>query len=261
MCSRSTLSRSRACVRAPRLAQTHSGFQHDPISRGQPPLAFYVAAAGHAPYVSHGPGDETDGESSAINSVAGDVAGSIAGGITRYETVTLATSPDRSNPVVHALLARSNETALSSALRLPLTLSSTESFQADLSQLLCARHLVVARSSLNEMLLDSPNMRDIYTFQQIPEGCAAPPPCADAASASSASTAYHHARGGSVGWADPSKGVRSWCVAARKAAGPYSVYDKWFHSAAQVEEMLRYGMGQMSAPVLQKGPPLACAKK
>ena len=94
-----------------------------------------------------------------------------------YDAVAVATSPDRTNPVVHALLERVNGTGLSLPLRLPLVLASSDSFQDDLAHLLCARHLVVASSSLNAMLLDSPNLKDVYEFSAGSDSCGQPQPC------------------------------------------------------------------------------------
>ena len=63
---------------------------------------------------------------------------------------------------------------------LPLALSSSHSFAADLSLLLCAQSLVLASSSLSGeggLLRDSPHLRDVYRFEPSEEGClpVAPP--------------------------------------------------------------------------------------
>lgn len=91
--------------------------------RGQPPLAFYEAAATH----------------------------SLFGHTRLYHRVAIATSPDHSNPVVERLLQRMDDAhnhsaahgLASAALRMPVMLASSESFEADLSHLLCARNLVL----------------------------------------------------------------------------------------------------------------------
>ena len=256
---------------------SHGGFQHDPYSRGQPPLAFYAAAANHSPrddvngtlsFLDEYDEDEAEGNVNeggttphthpvpvpVVPPALQPIAGARHAGAT-YQAAVLATSPDRSNPVSHALLARSNGTALSAALELPLSLSSSESFQDDLTQLLCARHLVLALSSLNAMLLDSPNLRDAYTFEPSPDGCGPPrPPCA-----AGEGDKHHGAdarvgmrtRGG--GWADPALRVRSWCLAPQPSAGIYSVARRWENTEEQAREMVEYARGQMSPPVLQGG--------
>ena len=133
-------------------------------------------------------------------------------------------------------------------LGLPLALSSSTSFQDDLAQLLCARHLVLARSSLNVMLLDSPNLRDVYTFQTT---CGPPVECADLARRSNSS--------GSFAMTSTSA-HRTWCLAPRSSAGAYSVGTKWVNSEMQRQEMLSYAMGGgMLPPVQVSGPPVPCA--
>ena len=57
---------------------------------------------------------------------------------------------------------------------LPLALSSSHSFAADLSLMLCAQSLVLASSSLSGeggLLRDSPHLRDVYRFEPSEEGC------------------------------------------------------------------------------------------
>ena len=213
---------------------SHGGFQHEAFSRGQPPLSFYTTAAAHA-----------------LDLGSGGKKG-------LYDHVAIATSPDRSNPVVGAMLARPDcagcaeangaeangswpAGARSAALGLPLTLASSASFADDLAQLLCARHLVLADSSLNVMLHESPNLRDVYEFT--PWSC--PPPVACQPRSSGGGTA--------------ASGVRHWCVAPQPSAGNYSVSSMWLNTEAQRREMVTYGSGgAMGPPVLVKGPPLPC---
>ena len=169
-------------------------------------------------------------------------------------------SPDRSNPVAHALLTRANGSVVSSAVGLPLTLASSDSFQQDLSQLLCARHLAVASSSLNDMLLHSPNLRDVYEFNDRPCDVSKAIPCVPA-------TAVGSGNGGnasSIRANDPlqpsrARAFRRWCVSANASAGTYSVTARWANTPAQQQEMLVFGSGIMRPPVQTGGPPLPCA--
>ena len=127
---------------------------------------------------------------------------------------------------------------------LPLALSSSHSFAADLSLLLCAQSLVLASSSLSGeggLLRDSPQLRDVYRFEPNEEGClpAAPPrPCATSL-----------AGGG--------RRVREWCVHANGSRGGYGEHEysparKWLNSAPQQLEMLQYR--EVSAPRLVCSP-------
>lgn len=252
---------------------THGGFQHDPYARGQPPLAFYVAAATHSlRHEANGTSlpvmiadDEEDAEAAAAAADLSPIAGAHSTGVS-YQAAVLATSPDRSNPVAHALLERVNGTALSMPLQMPLSLASSESFQDDLAQLLCARHLALALSSLNTMLLDSPNLRDAYVFQ--PDGCSPPPPplVTGDCQPDDAHPANRMHAGGTAGahatraWVDPASRVRSWCIAPQPSAGRYTVAQRWEHTDAQVREMLSYAHdGRMNAP-MQQGGRRSCAK-
>ena len=135
---------------------THGGFQHEPWSRGQPPLSFYAAVAAHA----H-PGAAKQPSSTPSPAASGF-----------YDAAVLATSPDRSNPVAHALLQRPGDgSVVSPPLGLPLRLASSDSFLDDLSTILCARHLALARSSLNALLMDSPNLHDLYDYAPTAAAC------------------------------------------------------------------------------------------
>ena len=230
---------------------THGGFQHDPSSRGQPPLPFYasVVAYGALSAAARRPpsGTAAGGGAGAGSKEGGGGEGGAAGAGAREEastafgSVLLATSPDRSNPVVHAMLTRANGSATSASLGVPLELSSSASFQQDLSQLLCATNLALARSSLNFMLFDSPNLRNVYSFDSKLGACANAVRCAPPAETTVAA------------------GLRRWCVTAPKAAGAYSVDARWVNSDAQQREMLEYGRGTMLPPALVAGPPLPCA--
>ena len=224
---------------------THGGFQHDPMARGQPPLSFYQGALAHR---------LGGGGAAAADDESGEAGARIGGH--PYAAALLATSPDRSNPVVGAVLPRVNGSDWSEALSVKLTLSSSSSFEQDLSQLLCAEHLAAARSSLNSMLFDSPNLHNIYQFDGRPGQCGPPIPCVNRSSS--------HRRLGGRGrtpfeaWR--ASQPRMWCVAAKGggSVGAYSVMTVWNHSAVQVEEMLNYGVGTIEMPVLMSGPPLPC---
>ena len=302
---------------------THAGFQHEAFSRGQPPLAFYTAAALHTlAATSHAAASTSSSHTAAYTSSshASSNASSNASSVAPqrlYGHVALATSPDRSNPVVDAMLllaanhshehhARHADTHASSAssassdarpdtrpgarpenahipsiaLGVPITLTSSDSFAADLAHLLCATNLVLADSSLTSLLLDSPNLRNVYTFA--PSACPPAVPCKRPSSGPSNES--HHSSGGRPSPASPvtspttspmtapmtspmtspmispRMSLRHWCVAPRASAGAYSVARRWENTAAQRSEMLTYGAhGGMAPPVLTAGPPLPCA--
>ena len=208
---------------------THGGFQHDPTSRGQPPLAFYQSAARHA-LTGNDRRDDT-GESHLRIGVHG------------YAEARLATSPDRANPVAQAMLPRApnSNTTVSATLGVPLSLASSESFQQDLAQLLCAQHLVLARSSLNIMLVDSPNVKDVYDFNPNVNGCGAPVPCQRPAVPTKPGGRYDAFHRAQIS--------RQWCISASGGSN-YSLLASWRNSKEQVDEMLKYANGQMGNPVL-----------
>ena len=222
---------------------THGGFQHEPWSRGQPPLSFYAAVAAHA----H-PGAAKQPSSTPSPAASGF-----------YDAAVLATSPDRSNPVAHALLQRPGDgSVVSPPLGLPLRLASSDSFLDDLSTILCARHLVLARSSLNSLLMDSPNLHDLYEYAPTAAACEELQRAAAAAAArsSAAAPACADETGGRAhNGGSGMRVARRWCVAPRASAGRYSVYDRWANDAAQRAEMVEFGMqgGGMNAPLLVSG--------
>ena len=165
---------------------THAGYNSQMSGRGQPPLGFYLRAMAHRQ------------EESALASTV------------------LVTSPDRASPVVRALELLS----ATNALRVPrLRISASASFATDLQLLLCARSLVLATSTLSELIADSPNLRDAYRFGRscpppTEKRCARPPPSATAA-------------------------TREWCVTRE---GVYSPVDgSWDNTDAQQLEMLLGG--------------------
>jgi len=214
---------------------THAGFQHEGFGRGQPPLSFYTTAAAHA----------TPGTNGSL--------------IRLYDRISVATSPDRSNPVVHEMLRRADSSAVSDVFGLPLTLASTESFADDLAHLLCSRNLVLADSSLNAMLTDSPNLRNVYTFS--PTSCGRPVPCSPHADGGAAGgrTGARGAGESSTDRLTGHAGQRHWCIAPEATAGNYTVAVRWENTEAQRHEMLHYGRhGGMAPPILVGGAPLSC---
>ena len=195
----------------------HEGFafQHEMGARGQPPLAFYLRVMGHAAAALPRP----------------------------HARAVVVTAPDQANPVVPALKLLGAWPLLDRPA-LPLALSSSRSFAADLSLLLCAQSLVLASSSLSGeggLLRDSPHLREVYRFEPSEEGClpATPPrPCATSL-----------AGGG--------RRVREWCVHANGSRGGYGEHEysparKWLNSAPQQLEMLQYR--EVSAPRLVCSP-------
>ena len=195
-----------------------------------------------------------------------------------YTAVQLATSPDRSNPIVAALLvpaenrsatdgvvmpagpghryeASMSDWNVSRALGVPIALASTFSFQQDLGRLLCAHHLAVARSSLNAMLYDSPNLRDVYAFSSVPCAPMVPSqPCPGSSAKSGAGGRSSLRRAlSAVGGASHADRTRTWCVSARPPAPIYSVDVRWENNASQVHEMLTYGEGGLLSTPVQTG--------
>ena len=147
----------------------------------------------------------------------------------------------------------------------PLLLASTNSFQQDLAQLLCAQHLAVARSSLNAMLLDSRNLRNVYQF------FGAPGSCQNVSSTAAASLAGQCQKGGNGnhgngnghnghGHDHLAPKTRTWCVSAVATAPQYSIDIAWMNNSTQQSEMLSYpwGDGLVSEPLPISGPPPPC---
>ncbi|KAL1508784.1 hypothetical protein AB1Y20_004879 [Prymnesium parvum] len=180
----------------------HAGYQHDPFARGQPPLAFYRAAMEHHASL-HLPN-----ESSAM----------------------VVTSPDKANPILPSLL---NGTAPPGAgTSIPVELSSSASFEADLTQLICAESLALSLSSLNPLLLSAPNAREVYFFTD--KGC-------DAVNTSCRITRLA-----------PAPPRRFWCISGY---GTYRLLQNWRNDDAQRKEMLTY---PVHAPVQVQGAPDGC---
>jgi hypothetical protein len=187
----------------------HAGFQHAPNSRGQPPLAFYTAALEH--------------HRSTV-SPASNPASSQG---------LLVTAPDMGNPVASVLLGRPLNVsaafpasaaaivtaATAASLSMPVRLSANESFKEDLTQLLCARSLLLADSSLNSLLLAGSSVRDVYFFS-------GSVPCSSYAKHSCGRTNSSLYLQGTR---------RYWCVAVN---GKYSVAVNWLNSEEQRNEML-----------------------
>ena len=194
---------------------THAGFQHDPFSRGQPPLAFYLAAMAHHRTLI---AKERPTENA-----------------TRTRAMVV-TAPDQANPVVAPLLGRgsSGTTGDGIGAGIPVSISSSESFEQDLTQLLCARSLAMSDSSLNPMLLSSPNLREVFFFSHAG--------CDDFRAA---------CREQRLGAAPPR---RYWCVAGN---GVYSVANQWLNDDRQRQEMLVY---RVHAPVQVNSTPFGCVR-
>ena len=126
------------------------GFQHDPTSRGQPPLAFYQSAAPPtpaSPRANHAASADMERAYGLPRGGGTEEAGEYSAASGGYASALLATSPDRSNPVVQALLPKESSSSsssggggggnggaeaivagVSSALGIPLRLSSSASF-------------------------------------------------------------------------------------------------------------------------------------
>ena len=177
---------------------THAGFQHDPWTRGQPPLSFYRAAMAHHQALKREGG-----------------GGSGQGAAAARARAMVVTAPDRANPVVAPLLAQGADTSNGS---MPVLLSSSDSFAQDLSQLLCAQALALSDSSLNPMLLASPNVQEVYFFSHT--GC------------DTSSTCDQRRLG-------PAAPRRYWCIAGD---GAYGVGKRWANDVAGRKEMLTYSV-------------------
>jgi hypothetical protein len=182
----------------------HSGYESTMASRGQPPLSFYLRALAHRPPPRRRP----------------------------YDELVLVTSPDRSNPVIHALeqlaQAINDRSGPDDKTHLFVRVSASQDFRQDLTELLCAHQLIDASSSLSHMFDDSPNIRIRYSFAAHRGRCeAAPSMCQQ--TLPGAEESY----------------VQSWRVCSD---GQYTPLHRWNNTDAQQLEMLLHDNVTVPAP-------------